>query len=287
MNAVKQLVGFLRWRLVPVRYAGKAMRRLPGRRPVPLPGRCPAASPAVARLQEAGWAAAPALPAETLARIRDKYLPRGDAVVPTRGGHPFTNIFHAGDIAADDPVCQLAFSPAVLDAAHEYFGGRFRYNSIQISYSWPTEGRLEQSQLWHRDYGDSRSFHWITYLDDVLDEDDGPFTFVDTTVTRRVARSAIIRRIDDVRFRQEIGDGEITRFLGRAGEGIFVDPARCYHFGSRCRRRRVALFVTFSTDTPYTRATDLIGGERERFIAAARAIRPDLSPDYVRAMLTV
>jgi len=283
MNAVKELAGFVRWRLIPIRYAGKILRNLPGRAPEALPPR----SPAVVRLDESGWVMAPPLSDDMLERIRSKYLPRGADVVPTERGHPFTSIFHAEDIAADDPVCQLAFSREVLDAAHEYFGGRFRYNSIQVTYSWPTDGRLEQSQLWHRDYGDSRSFHWITYLDDVLDEDGGPFTFVDKKVTGRVGQSAIIRRIEDDRFRREIGDGEVIRFLGRAGEGIFVDPALCYHFGSRCRRRRIALFVTFSTDTPFTRATDIVTREREKFIAVAQQIRPDLSPDYIRAMLTV
>jgi len=287
MNAVKQLVGFLRWRLIPIRYAGKAMRKLPGRVPAALPDRGLQPSPAIARLRQTGWTSAPSLPADMLTRLREKYMPRGELVVPTNGGHPFTSIFHAEDISEDDPVCQLAFSQEVLDAAHEYFGGRFRYNSIQLTYSWPTEGRLEQSQLWHRDYGDCKSFHWITYLDDVLDEDDGPFTFVDRAVTRRVAGSGIIRRIDDDQFRREIGDGEIHRFFGRAGEGIFVDPARCYHFGSRCRRRRVAMFVTFSTDTPYTRATDMIAGQRERLIATAQRIRPDLDAGYVRTMLTL
>ncbi|MES2495411.1 MAG: hypothetical protein V4618_04820 [Pseudomonadota bacterium] len=283
MNVVKELAGFLRWRLIPVRYAGKIARSLPGRAPKPLPPR----DPSVARLRQTGWVPAPVIPAEVLGRIRDKYLPRADAVVAKKGGHPFTSLFHGMDIGPDDPICQLAFSRELLDTVHDYFGGRFRYNSIQIAYSWPTEGPLHQSQLWHRDYGDTRSFHWVAYLNDVPDDEGGPFTFVDVKATRRIGTSAIIRRIDDERFRRELGDGEIHRFLGEAGEGIFVDPSLCYHFGSRCRRPRFAMFVTFSTDTPFTAATDMVERDREKLIETACVLRPDLSPDYVRAILTV
>lgn len=283
MKVVKELVGFLRWRLIPVRYAGKIARSLPGRSPQPLPPR----APAVARLRKTGWVPAPSVPGEMLDRIRNKYFPRAEAVVARKGGHPFTSLFHGADISPEDPICQLAFSRELLDAVHDYFGGRFRYNSIQIAYSWPTEGRREQSQLWHRDYGDTRSFHWVVYLNDVLDDEGGPFTFVDRPATERIGNSAIIRRIDDERFRRELGDGEILRFLGKAGEGIFVDPSLCYHFGSRCRRPRLAMFVTFSTDTPFTDATELVMSDREKLIETACILRPDLSSDYIRAILTV
>lgn len=283
MNAIRELAGFLRWRLVPVRYAGKLARSLPGRSP----GRLPPRSPAVAALAREGWVRAPAISDDVLFEIRDKYFGRAAGIVPVPGAHPFTSLFHLDDIAADDPLCRLTFSPELLDAVHDYFGGRFRYNSIQLMYSWPTEGGPEHSQLWHRDYGDSRSLHRVTYLSDVLDQDSGPFTFVDKAESARIGGAAIIRRIADDKFRRELGDGEIRQFFGHAGESVFVDPSQCYHYGSRCRRPRFAFFVTFSTDTPFTEATEFVVQGRERLIEAALQIRPDLSPDYLRAILTV
>jgi hypothetical protein len=283
MNAVREIAGFLRWRLVPVRYAGKVRRSLPGA----TPRRTPPRSPQAAMLEQSGWAPGPSIPPAVLERIQAKYFARGASVVPKASGHPFTSLFHGDDISADDPVCQMAFSPEVLDAAHEYFGGRFRFNSIQLMYSWPTNGELQQSQMWHKDYGDSNSFHWVAYLVDVLDEQAGPFVFVDKKDTQRIGKSAFIRRIDDETFVRELGDGEIRTFYGKAGEAVFVDPSVCYHFGSRCKQPRLALFITFSTDTPFTVATDLIMDHREKLIETAAAIRPDLSKDYIRAILTI
>ena len=283
MNAVRELAGFLRWRLVPVRYAGKVRRSLPGVTPRRLPPR----SPQAAMLEQSGWCAAPGIPADKLEAIRAKYFARGDSVVPKASGHPFTSLFHGDDISPDDPVCQMAFSREVLDAAHEYFGGRFRYNSIQLMYSWPTHGDLQQSQMWHKDYGDTNSFHWVSYLVNVEDDAADPFVFVDKSDTQRIGKSAVIRRIDDATFARELGDGEVRTFYGKAGDAVFVDPSVCYHYGSRCQRPRLALFVTFSTDTPFTVATDLIMDHREKLIEAAAAIRPDLSRDYLRAILTV
>ena len=67
---------------------------------------------------------------------------------------------------------------------------------------------------------------------------------------------------------------------------MFVDPAVCYHYGSRCRIPRMAVFVTFSTDRPYVSQTGFVERNRERFLAAARAIRPDLSDAYIRSILS-
>lgn len=281
MKAIKQTVGFLRWRLIPVRYAGKVWRSLPGIAPA-IP---PARSPIVAQVEQTGWAEAAPISPEVLERLRTKYFARADAVIPRQGGHPFTSLFRAEDIGPDDPLCQLAFSRGLLDTVHDYFRGRFRFDSIQLMYSWPTNGSLAESQLWHRDYGDANSFHWIAYLDDLLDDAGGPFTFVDREATRKIGRSMVIRRIGDEDFERELGDGVVHRFYGRAGEGIYVDPSICYHYGSRCRRPRLAIFVTFSTDRPFTNATDLIVRERERLVETACAIRPDLNRDYVRTVL--
>ena len=34
---------------------------------------------------------------------------------------------------------------------------------------------------------------------------------------------------------------------GEAGTGFFIDTGRCYHFGSRCSKRRVAYVATYSS----------------------------------------
>lgn len=279
MNAVREAYRFLRWRPIPIRYAGKLRRSLAAQPRVPR-------DPAIETLSREGWVRGPSISAGELDEIRAIYEPRIAEVVPVPGGHPFTNLFRPEDISADSPLCRFAFSPAVLDAAHDYFDGRPRYNAIQMMYSWPTEGELRESQMWHRDYGDSKSFHCIVYVNDLLTPDHGPFVFVDRPDTRRIRKLPFIRRISDEKFKRELGTGEIRAFYGKAGDSVFVDPAACYHYGSRCRIPRMAVFVTFSTDRPYVSQTGFVERNRERFLAAARAIRPDLSDAYIRSILS-
>jgi hypothetical protein len=281
MDIMREAYKLVRWRLIPVRYAGKVRRSMQRRRPMTwaMPG------PALSTFEKQGWDKAPNVPADLLEAIREKYLPRGDQIVPTERGHPFTNLFTANDITPEDPICRLAFSRELLEPADAYFGGRAVMNSIQLMYSWPTEGALRESQFWHRDFNDSRSLHYIAYLDDVLDAAAGPFVYVDRTDSGRIGRRPFIRRIDDTKFARELGGGTIRSFYGQAGEAIIVDPAACYHYGSRCRRPRFALFVTFSSDRPYTPTTDLILDNSGRLIATAKALRPELSLDYLHALL--
>jgi hypothetical protein len=279
MSAVRSVYSFLRWRLVPVRYAGKlAARPRAGSAFVPR-------SALTAAIERDGHHAGPRLEPETLAQIQAIYRPRMVDVTPTQGGHPFTNIVRAEDYAPGNPVFRHAMSPQVLDVAHDYFNGRFVLDSIQVLYSWPTPGPLRESQMWHKDYGDSRSLHCMTYLNDVTTADDGPFVFVDKADTRRIRRVPYIRRIDDASFRAELGGGQLRQFHGRAGESVFVDPSVCYHYGSRCVHARLAIFVTFNTDRPFVAPTEPVRTHRERILAAARQVRPDLTDAYLRAFL--
>lgn len=284
MQAARDIYNLLRWRLIAVRYLGKVRNYLAA------PAAPVAGKPAIDRdspVARHGFGPGPSIDAGTLAEIRAIYAPRAAKVVPTEAGHPFENLFRAEDITPDNPVLRFALSPEVLDAADAYFGGRFRYDSVQVLYSFPTPGGLRESQMWHRDYGDNKSFHCVAYVNDVIEPEDGPFVFVDRHDTRRIGKSPFIRRISDERFREELGDGQLRSFYGHAGESVFVDPAVCYHYGSRCVRPRTAIFVTFNTDRPYVPAVPVLRENRERFLAAARAIRPDLGEDYLARILNI
>jgi hypothetical protein len=280
MQALKDSYNFLRWRLIPVRQLSGLALQLSEGRGDRAPFR-PANDPEV---MAKGHRPGPTMAPEQVAAIRAVYMPRAAATVPTERGHPFKNLFTADDMTADDPVMQYAFSPAVLDAADAYFGGRVTLDSIQVLWSFPTSG-LRESQMWHRDYGDAKSFHSITYLNDVQTAEDGPFVFVDRVATRNIRSLPIIRRIDDETFREELADGEVISFFGAAGESVFVDPAVCYHYGSRCKTGRLALFVTFNTDRPYVPAQSPIRENRAQALAAAGTIRPDLDIAYLRRLL--
>lgn len=279
MQTVRNMYKMVRWRLLPVRYAGKAgsyLRPHAARR-----HRLRAIDP----IMTDGFAPGPSIPREQLEAIQALAAARVADVRPTKGGHPFVNLIRPEDFTADSPILQFAFSPAVLDRADDYFNGALIFDSIQLLYSWPTEGPLAESQMWHRDYGDFKSLHCVAYINDVLSDDDGPFVFIDRNDTRRIGAYPIIRRIPDHKFERELGDGTKRSFYGHAGESVLIDPAVCYHYGSRCKNGRLAIFVTFNTDRPMTQPIPAMRENRTALLAAATRIRPDLSPDYLSRLL--
>jgi hypothetical protein len=240
-----------------------------------------------AQVEETGSAPGPAIPPALLSEMQRIYSARATEVVPRATGHPFENLFRDADIRSDNPVMQFAFSPSVLDVATDYFGGKLILDSLQVLYSYPTEGDLRESQYWHLDYGDTRSFHCVAYLKDVTRIEDGPFVHVDKQATARVGRSSVVRRIDDRRFAEESGNAEPVKFFGPAGSSVFVDPSACYHYGSRCRVPRLAVFVTFSSWFPFAQPVPTISNNRDRLAKAIQEIRPDLSRSFIDTLLQV
>jgi hypothetical protein len=283
MSKLREVAHFLRWRTIALRYAGK-LRGLSARRAF---AATRSRTATVQRIMSRGHDVGPRLSPERLEAITRIYRPRMHAAPRQDGGHPFVNLFSADDIDAENPVVRVAFSPEILDIADDYFAGRLIVDSIQVLYSWPTQGALRASQMWHKDYGDSKSFHWIAYLNDVNGPDDGPFSFIDKNDTRRIAPSMFIRRISDQTFTEELEDGQLREFLGRAGDSVFLDPAVCYHSGSRCKNPRLAIFVTFNTSNPFVAPTLLVRENRQRIFDAATRVRPDLSEAYLRRLLQI
>ncbi len=287
-SLVRDTIAFLRWRLVAVRALGKLGSLLRAKKaPGPAPSVAAMDDACLSRLQNNGWSKAPSPDLETLRAIADLYTPRAKDVVPTDVGHPFENIVRPEDFEASNPLFQFAFSDAILGAASAYFAGKFSIASIQVMRSYPTHGSLRESQKWHRDYGDATSLHFIMYLTDVIRPEHGPFVFLEKSASRRVRRSPIIRRLTDEQIRLETGAYRFEVFHGRSGDAIFVDPAACYHFGSRCAVPRTAVFITFNTHAPYSRMMEPLSRHRRRAAAEAKKVRPDLPGEYIDRILQV
>ena len=282
MTSVRDIGSFIRWRLIPVRYATRLMG-LPNA--TTNPGAA-GQTKITAVMNEMGYHAGPTLDDATVKALRDIYVPRGKLAVPKDRGAPFVNLVKPEDLTADHPLMRVAFSHEIFDAAVDYFGGRLVMDSIQVLHSFPSDGPLRESQYWHKDYGDSKSFHCVAYLNDVLTDDKGPFVFVDKKDTKNIRKSPVIRRIPDDQFRKELGNGKVHSFYGKAGESVFVDPAVCYHYGSRCTSEaRMAIFVTFNSATPYVGPTSLVQQNAEKIAEVGAQLRPDLNPAFLRKIL--
>ncbi|MFK7941508.1 MAG: hypothetical protein AB8B85_01125 [Paracoccaceae bacterium] len=284
-EALISAASFLKWRLVPVRHVGRLRHINAGNIFVQYNPKTPQGR----ELEEKGYATGPVLEPTLLQELQDLYLPR-IAEIEGRPKHaPFVNLVRAEDFTPENPLMRLAFSPEILDIALDFYGGHCRIDKLQVLYSFPVEDGegLKESQKWHLDYNDSRSYHAITYLNDVLGDEDGPFGYINKADSRRVGRGPVIRRIEDSQLRKELGDGEVQVFYGKAGSTVLVDPSNCYHYGSRCKNARTAIFATFSSDKPYIKAQPIMRANRERLLSAAKSLRPDLEPQVLEKLMHI
>jgi hypothetical protein len=281
---LRKFASFLKWRLVPVRYLGR-LRFLNHRN---IYVKYSPREHKAREIEARGYAEGPRISGELLAQLQEIYQARAE-IASTKGVKaPFINLSRAEDFSVDSPLLQFAFSPQVLDVALDYYGQHCRLDKIQVLYSFPTEsGSLKESQKWHLDYSDSRSFHCMTYLNDVLQDGDGPFVMLDKVASKEVGRGLIVRRIDDGQIEKESRGAVPIVHYGSAGHSILVDPAVCYHYGSRCVNARLAIFVTFSSDKPYVHAMSLARKNSAILFRAAKSIRPDLSEKVLKSVFDI
>jgi hypothetical protein len=70
-------------------------------------------------------------------------------------------------------------------------------------------------------------------------EDSGPFCYLSASTSQRVARAIGYRRrgcpfrLSDEEVFSVIDRRDMHVLTGRAGTVLFIDPSRCFHFGSR------------------------------------------------------
>jgi len=237
-------------------------------------------------INQKGFATGPSLDSSSLKKIQDIYFPKSKLVMPRKYGAPMINLYNSNESSASDPVLKFAFSPKVLDVAIDFFGGKVILEGISVFYSYPSEG-LEASQYWHLDYADRKTLHSMTYLKDVKHEDDGPFTFLDKQISRKIGRFNTIKRITDKKMYKLIEKEDLNYFYGSEGESLFVNPADCYHYGSRCKNARFAIFVSFNSWFPFRKSFPDIIDNRLKIKKNAQLIRPDLSNRFLDNLLRI
>lgn len=135
--------------------------------------------------------------------------------------------------------------------------------SIDMLISSPTPGPLTASQLWHRDVNDQVILKLFVYLEDV-GPDNGPFCFIPAGLSSRVPRRGPHYRSDET-IAGHVGRGDWQDVQGPAGSAFLIDTGRCLHYGSRCKARRVAFVVTYSSGLKFmdrARGWEAIAGER-------------------------
>lgn len=209
------------------------------------------------RLQD-GWALDTSLRLPHL----DRLLEEAGSAIKERGGRHFhgqqysfmRSLLFPGDLERFPSFLDFICSPEVLSIAMDHIGTapvlsraqppvvRFMESNLALDLEPHLEPR--DSQLYHVDYYDSPQVYVLVALEEITIEN-GPWTFLPASVTRRIARDIGYRRrgagyrVKDEVIRPHIREGEEIRFTGPRGSVLFIDSSLCFHFGSRqCRKPR-------------------------------------------------
>ncbi len=250
VSRLRKTYTYLRWTLKPPRYLGKLVRTgLRGRRRTAIAG---------ASLTPGGNVTYDGLCAEGYAKVPGAAfeLPEID-LVPLRGkahGMPFFNCLPGNWARLKPLICVLLTEPHIADCLLRYFDGRPWLWNAALNYSEPSNS-IQESQLWHFDYGDRKQLHLMLYFSEV-DADCGPFTFFPAGVSDRIVRSPLeIERFSDADLKARFGvdAAGAIRLTGRRGDCFVNDPGRTLHQGARCAKPRLVLFLTFTTTAPMSR----------------------------------
>lgn len=151
--------------------------------------------------------------------------------------------FLAGHLSTDDPFVGFAMQPAVIAVLTSIYGEIPRFDSVLLTRSIYDGKPPSYSQLWHRDYDDTKVVKLFVYLTDVVDRADGPFTFFPGPASDRARYSRRSHRTDQA-LTSKIDLSEARSITGPRLSAFLVETSRCLHMGSRLDEGHERLMYT-------------------------------------------
>jgi hypothetical protein len=140
--------------------------------------------------------------------------------------------YRDGRLPTDNPFMRFALQPAIVAILARRLGELPRLDGVQLTLSQTASSQLSYSQLWHRDYDDVRTIKLFSYLTDVNDAGDGPFTFLPGPVSDRFGFSLKSHR-EDREVLQRLNGEKPTAVIAPRLTSFLVETSRCLHMGSR------------------------------------------------------
>lgn len=163
------------------------------------------------------------------------------------------------DLAQHPELVDFALSDGLLSLVTNYFGSVPHLNRIDLLYSVAHGGdEAISSQVYHFDPEGTRQAKLFLNLREV-GPDEGPFTFIPASESRRLVKAIRQRREDeadmamarylDRELAQAGGLDKAVRVIGPAQSAGLVDTSRCLHCGSRVKpgTYRLCLYVQYCT----------------------------------------
>ncbi|WP_407151435.1 hypothetical protein [Bradyrhizobium sp. ORS 86] len=138
-----------------------------------------------------------------------------------------------GKLSADNVFVRYALQPAVINVVATALGEIPWLDYVLLSYSRHTGESLASSQLWHRDHDDVRVIKLFSYLTDVQEDGDGPFTFLPRQSTDKFGYPLRRSHFPDEQVFQKVSRSDIKVMRAPRLTSFMVDTAKCLHMGSR------------------------------------------------------
>lgn len=138
-----------------------------------------------------------------------------------------------GRLSADNIFVQYALQPAVINVVATALGEIPWLDYVLLSYSRYAGDDLASSQLWHRDHDDIRVIKLFSYLTDVEDDGDGPFTFLPRQSTDKFGYPLLGSHFPDERVFEKVPLSDVKVMKAPRLTSFMVDTAKCLHMGSR------------------------------------------------------
>lgn len=138
-----------------------------------------------------------------------------------------------GRLSADNIFVQYALQPAVVNVIASALGEIPWLDYVLLSYSHHTGEELKSSQLWHRDHDDVRVVKLFSYLTNVEEDGDGPFTFLPRQSTDKFGYPLLGSHFPDDQVFDKVPRGDVKVMKAPRLASFMVDTAKCLHMGSR------------------------------------------------------
>jgi hypothetical protein len=160
----------------------------------------------------------------------------------------FSSLLTKEDLDIDGIYLRLALNEQFLRTTAAYLGYAPFLEYAELLHSKPVE-TINSSQQWHKDRTDSTLLKIFVYCLDVTLEN-GPFSFMSAADSLQVPALRPHYLTDD-RMGKYVPLSRTIQLTGNAGTAFFVDSSRCYHFGSRCAKPRLAFVIYYNTGFGY------------------------------------
>jgi hypothetical protein len=149
-----------------------------------------------------------------------------------------------GRLSADNIFVQYALQPAVINVIATALGEIPWLDYVLLSYSRYAGDDLASSQLWHRDHDDVRVVKLFSYLTDVEEDGDGPFTFLPRQSTEKFGYPLLGSHFPDDQVFAKVPRCDIKVMKAPRLTSFMVDTAKCLHMGSRMAQGHGRLLYT-------------------------------------------